>query len=271
MRTVIIMSDVKLPGVGNVPKPALIAVGAASVGILAYAYYRRNSNATAATDTGTGTAVDPSIDPATGIPYADEYGYMNTGYSYQGVTDPTTGQIIGSGVGTGVVTQATTNASWAQAAQAYLVTYGGFQDASAVAAALGSGLLGHYMTPDQLAIWNSAVAFEGDPPQGHPPINTTPPVGNPPASTLPAAPSGFKITKSTASTVSMSWNAVTGAKGYYVKVTGGGLNHTQLATGTSAGISSLHKNTSYTFWITAFNAAGNGPASNHLTVKTKSK
>ena len=260
---VTIMSDVKLPGIGNIPKPALIAVGAASIAIIGYAWYKHNGSAASSTPTTDPSAVDPSIDPATGIPYADEYGYMNSGYSYQGVTDPTTGQIIGSGVGTGVVTQASTNAAWAQAAQSYLVTYGGFQDAAAVAAALGAGLLGHYMTPDQVAIWSAATAFEGDPPQGHPPINTTPPPGNPPPVSL-GAPTGIHVTNVGKTTATLAWTAVTGAQGYLV--TAGG--HSYDASGTSYGFHNLRSNTSYTATVQALAGGRAGPRGHSVSFKT---
>lgn len=254
------------------PKPALIAVGAASVGILAYAWYKHNSSTPSDTDlSGSTDTTDSSIDPATGVPYADEYGYGNSGYSYQGVTDPSTGQIIGSGVGTGVITQASTNAAWAQSSQAYLVTYGGFQDSSAVAAALGAGLLGHYMTPDQVTIWNAAIAFEGDPPQGHPPINVTPPTGTPPASTLPPAPANFKITGTTTTHVGMSWSAVPGALGYHIKIKGGSLDHTIITHSLTYTFGALKKNTSYSFYVMAYNGAGTGAASPTLSAKTKAK
>lgn len=264
------MSDVKLPGIGNVPKPALIAVGVASVGILAYAWYRHSNAAPVNTSASTNTPSDTSIDPATGVPYADEFGYTNSGYGFPGIYDPSTGSTIGTGVGTGTVTTVTTNAAWSQAAQSYLASIGGF-DATAVAAALGAGLLGHYMTPDQVGIWNAAIAFEGNPPNGYPPLNTIPPIGNPPPSSLPPAPAGFHITGTTKSSVGMAWTAVPGAMGYHIKVTGGGLNHTVVTHNLTYSVSALHKSTTYTFYVMAYNAAGTGAASSHLSAKTKAK
>ena len=269
-QTAITMSDVKLPGIGNVPKPALIAVGAASVGILAYAWYRHSAGSSAGTaDPGTTDTTDPSIDPATGVPYADEFGYTNGGYGFLGVNDPSTGQIITSGSGTGIVT-ITTNAQWSQAAQAYLASIGGF-DSTAVAAALGAGLLGHYMTPDQVGIWNAAIAFEGNPPGGYPPLNTTPPIGQPPATTTLPAPSGFKSTGHTSHSVALAWNGVTGALEYHVKVTGGGLNHTVVTHNQTYNVGSLKKSTSYQFYVMAQNGAGTGAKSPTITVKTSAK
>jgi hypothetical protein len=266
------MSDIKLPGVGNVPKPALIAAGAAALGIVAYAWYKHKSSGSSTPDTSTDPSLsDSSIDPATGVPYADEFGASNGGYGYLGVNDPTTGTVIGSGVGTQVVTQATTNASWAQASQAYLTTYGGYQDSSAVAAALGAGLLGHYMTPDQIGIWNSAVAFEGDPPQGHPPLNTTPPTGQPPAQTTLPAPAGFKTTGHTSHSVSLSWSPLAGALEYHIKIKGGGYDHTVVTHNTSYAFGNLSHSTTYSFYVMGQNGAGTGAPSKTISVKTSAK
>jgi hypothetical protein len=263
------MSDVKLPGIGNVPKPALIAVGAASAAILAYAYYRRSSAAPSdagTTDTG---VTDTSIDPATGVPYADEFGYTNTGYGFLGVNDPSTGQIITSGSGTGVVT-ITTNAQWSQAAQAYLASIGGF-DSTAVAAALGAGLLGHYMTPDQVGIWNAAIAFEGNPPGGYPPLNVTPPVGQPPATTTLPAPGGFKTTGHTYHSVSLTWSPVAGSLEYHIKISGPAFDHTVITHNTSYTVGNLNRSSTYRFNVMAQNGAGTGAASPTVSVKTNAK
>jgi hypothetical protein len=263
------MSDVKLPVIGNIPKPALIAVGAASVGILAYAYYRHNSVAGTSTDTAATDTVDTSIDPATGVPYAEEFGYGNSGYGFLGVNDPSTGQIITSGSGTGVVT-ISTNAQWSQAAQAYLASIGGY-DSTAVAAALGAGLLGHYITPDQVAIWNAAIAFEGNPPGGYPPLNTTPPVGQPPPVTTLPAPTGFKTTGHTSHSVALSWSPVSGALEYHVKIKGGGLDHTIITHNTTYNFGSLKKSTTYSFYVMAQNGAGTGKPSSTVSVKTSAR
>lgn len=268
------MSDIKLPGIGNVPKPALIAVGAASVGILAYAWYKHKATGDPSADLSGGTTdstVDPSIDPATGVPYADEYGYSNSGgYYLGGVTDPSTGTVITGGTGgTGVVT-ITTNAQWAQAAQSYLASIGGY-DATAVAAALGAGLLGHYMTPDQLGIWNAAVAFEGNPPGGYPPINTTPPSGNPPPSQLLPAPSGFRYTAKTYHSVTLTWNPVPGALEYHVKIQGPGFDHTIITHNTTYTVGNLNRSSTYKFYAMAQNGAGTGAATSTISVKTNAR
>lgn len=268
------MSDVKVPGLGNVPKPALYAVGAASAGILAYAWWKHRGSANHSVDNSGGsgsTSTDSSIDPATGVPYSEEYGYGNgAGYSYLGTNDPSTGAIIGSGVGTGTVYTATTNASWAQAAQSYLSSIG--YDGTAVSAALGAGLLGHYMTPDQVGIWNAAIAFEGNPPGGYPPLNTTPPHTNPPpgGGTVVLHPAtGLKVTSTTKTTVGLSWNRVAGASHYRVYDNVSSYNVGD-STDNQIRIGGLRSNTTYKFHVRPLDSHGAiGPKSATVSAKTK--
>lgn len=266
------MSDVKLPGIGNVPKPAVIAVGVASAAIIGYAYWRRSKNSSsAAATTAASTATDTSIDPATGVPYADEYGFNNSaGYSFPGVYDPSTGATIGSGVGQGTIVTVSTNAAWAQASLAYLASVGGYQDSQSIGNALGAGLLGHYMTPDMVSIWNAAVAFEGEPPQGHPPLNITPPIGNPPPPTGKLhGPTGAKVVSTTKNTATVSWNAVPGAKHYRIYRSDVGYNIGDSAS-TRVTIGGLAANHTYHFYIRALD--GNnviGDKSNTCSGKTK--
>lgn len=265
-----IMSDIKLPGIGNVPKPALIIAGAASLGIIVYAYWRHGSSSTDTSTTDTSSTLDSSIDPATGVPYADEYGYMNSGYSFQGVTDPSTGAIIGNGVGTGTVTTVSTNAAWAQAAQAYLAGIVGY-DGTTVAAALGAGLLGHYMTPDQVGIWNEAIAYEGNPPQGYPPLNQTPPIGNPsPTPSKLHAPSAVHAQSIDKSHIEVFWNTISGAQGYHIKIQGPGADHTVITHNTGHyTFGSLSHNSTYHFAVAGYNAAGTGAYSGRVSGRTK--
>lgn len=271
------MADVKVPGLGNVPKPALIAVGAASASILVYAWWRHKGAANVPQDAAATTPTvssDTSIDPATGVPYADEYGGYGGfgGYSGIGINDPTTGGIIGGGYGSGVVQTVTTNAAWAQAAQLYLTTVAGFQDSNAVAAALGAVLLGHYVTPDQVTIWNAAVAFEGYPPQGYPPLNTTPPGhggSTPPPATKLKAPTGVKVSSTTKTTVSLHWNKVTGATHYRIYDNVSSYNIGD-SVDTATHIGGLQHNHTYRFHVRAMDAKGHlGPSSASVTAKTK--
>jgi hypothetical protein len=120
---------------------------------------------------------DPNVDPATGIPYAEEMGAYG-GYgvggggspSMFGYYDPSTGAYItGSGSPGGtVVTTPTTNAEWAQQVEAYLQQLG--YDPITVAAALGKYLTGQTLSSDQSGIVAAAKGFYGNPPTPTPPI-----------------------------------------------------------------------------------------------------
>lgn len=149
----------------------LLIGGLGAAAVVIYMVMRARSNAA--------TSTDPNVDPATGVPYSQEYG----GYGAQGVSpslygyvDPTTGAFI-SGAGAGnTVIQPSTNASWAQQVEAYLGQIG--YDPLAVGAALGKYLTGQTLSADQQAIVAAALGFYGQPPQPVPPITTTPPPGN---------------------------------------------------------------------------------------------
>lgn len=151
----------------------LLIGGLGAAAIVIYMVMRARSNAAT-----TGTT-DPNIDPATGVPYSQEYGgYGATGVtpSLYGYVDPTTGAFI-SGAGAGnTVLQPSTNASWAQQVEAYLQSLG--YDPTAVGSAIGKYLTGQTLTSDQQGIVAAALGFFGQPPQGAPVPVTTPPTGN---------------------------------------------------------------------------------------------
>ncbi|WP_079073877.1 glycoside hydrolase family 18 protein [Streptomyces sp. Root1310] len=89
--------------------------------------------------------------------------------------------------------------------------------------------------------------------------------GGDPAPTVPAAPAGLAVSGTTSSSVSLSWNAVSGATGY--SVYRGGTKVTAV-TGTSATVTGLAASTSYSFQVTATNAAGESVKSTAVTGTT---
>lgn len=197
----------------KIPKPALYMGVAGAAAIILYAYYQRRAGGGGGGNTPTDGGADPSIDPSTGLPYADEFG---GGYSGMGIYDPSTGGTIGTGYGQ-IIQQVSTNAAWTQAAVAYMTTVG--YEGTAVQNAIGKALLGQALTQAELDIFNAARAVEGEPPNGYPPIhmvgNAPGGTTNPPGKSLPP-PGNVHVLHTYRTEIQVGWTAVKGAKGYAV-------------------------------------------------------
>lgn len=142
-------------------------------------------------------------------------------------------------------------------------------NAQAVQSALGDFLTGQSLSTDEATIVRAAVgAMGGYPPGGPQSIKETPGVSD--ASKLPA-PTGLKVTASTASTVDLTWNAVTNAKQYRVYRSGAAFNVAS-SVDTKAQVAGLQPGTSYTFYVAAgLDSEKFGPRSAGVTVKTPAK
>jgi hypothetical protein len=184
-------SDVKVPLLGNVPKPVLIIGGISAVGVVGYIILRRSKQAVTgaagygaaagygygATAYGYGVANDyygygaygyggggAGIVPA---PTGSEYGYGAYGYGYY---NPYTGQYLGGGTGSGVVTPVptptapTTNLQWVNQASSAI---GGHR------AALLRYIGGISLAQGQEKWIQEAIGTSGNPPvagkSGYPP------------------------------------------------------------------------------------------------------
>jgi PASTA domain len=200
--------DVKVPGLGGVQKKYVIG-GVVVGGLIAVIVYIRIRNtaastATAAATPDAGAAADPSIDPATGLPYADEtsgtidpatgipYAEESGGGDYggggaYGSTDlDSQGYPIGSAADLAWQAQQTsgitTNEEWVQAAMGDLPG-----DQATIQAALLGVLSGQTVTTAQKTLFLEAVALNENPPQGYPtPIKTSDTAAQPgtPATTV---------------------------------------------------------------------------------------
>ncbi|MFG3514530.1 chitinase [Streptomyces bobili] len=89
--------------------------------------------------------------------------------------------------------------------------------------------------------------------------------GTDPAPTVPSAPAGLTVSATTSSSVSLAWNAVSGATGYSVYRDG---TKATAVTGTSATVTGLAAATSYSFQVTATNAAGESVKSAAVSGRT---
>ena len=182
--------DISIPGLGDVPKKYAIGavVVAGGLGVIVYIRSRKAATAAAAADTTASTSAgtsgtDPSIDPATGIPYAEEYAGM-------GVSDYGGAGAYGSGYDAGgypIGSQAdltwssqqqtgiTTNNEWVQEAIGGAVP----GDPATIQAAIAAVLGGITVTTAQKNLFMEAVGILGAPPQGYPPIHTSDTSGHP--------------------------------------------------------------------------------------------
>ncbi|MFE1554735.1 chitinase [Streptomyces sp. NPDC058734] len=82
---------------------------------------------------------------------------------------------------------------------------------------------------------------------------------------LPGAPAGAAVSGQSQNGLTLSWNAVSGASGYYVYQDG---VRVQTVANTSTPVTGLAPGTSYSFQVSAYNAAGEGPKSAPVTGTT---
>ncbi|MFF4577509.1 chitinase [Streptomyces sp. NPDC001389] len=89
--------------------------------------------------------------------------------------------------------------------------------------------------------------------------------GTDPGPSLPGAPAATSVSGQGDTSLTLAWNAVGGASGYHVYQDG---VRVRTVTGTSAQITGLTAATSYSFQVSAYNAAGEGPKSAPVTGTT---
>lgn len=128
---------------------------------------------TGTADTGPGDYTDPYASDTSGL-----FGYVQPGGG------------LGGAPGTAAANIPVTNAQWSQLVQQLLVNDG--FDPVSVSVAIGHFLAGTAMTLDQDSIRQAAIALEGPPPQGAPPVKLSP--ATPGGTTNPTVPAdGYYI------------------------------------------------------------------------------
>ncbi|MDN3269896.1 glycoside hydrolase family 18 protein [Streptomyces sp. MA15] len=90
--------------------------------------------------------------------------------------------------------------------------------------------------------------------------------GGDPEPSVPGTPGGLTVSGTTATSVTLAWNAVSGATGYTVYRDGARVT---AVTGTSATVTGLAAATSYSFQVAATNAAGESAKSAAVSVRTR--
>lgn len=241
---------VDVPGAGKMRKAYIVVPAIAAAGYVGWRWYQARQDAAAAPATSDGMYTTPD---------QSEYGMSTSG----GDTDITgnTGSTT-----TDATNGMSTNAQWTQAA-VDLLTNAGY-DSATVYAALGDFLAHRSLDKSEATIARAALAAAGQPPVGGPySVNEAAATGT---VTL-AAPTGLKVTSTTTTSVTLSWNPVDGAGYYRVYRSGASTN----VGATDAGnhtitISGLSPNTSYTWYVAADTTTGKpGPRSSGVTGKTK--
>lgn len=251
-----LQGTVNVPGVGTVQKK-YVAAGAGVVGVIVlYVWWnQRQGNAGVLATGEAGEAVgDELLEDTSGVPGTD--------YVPPVVQNPP--PVVDE---QGVITN---NAQWAVAAVSALTDVGA--DTAAASSAIGRYLAGLALTATAADLVRQAVALVGEPPTGDHVIKlepvTTPNPELPSGTALPA-PANLRSTATTKTTVSLTWNPVTGAEYYRLYRKGVGTNigsseDTKITTG------GLKAATSYTFQVRAVGHDGKyGPPSNQVTIKTK--
>lgn len=186
------MADIKIAG-HSFPKWVVITTALGGTAVIGFVYWQHKSNsdssaAAASNSTAGSDAIDPvtglpysqdnDIDPATGLTYlaeAQEYGSVSAaesqastdGYGYGGddLSDSYgDGYYVGPTTDTGGSAPYTTNAQWAQAAEAGLSDIG--YSETDVSNALGRYLANLTVTSAQATIIYDALAEYGNPPTG---------------------------------------------------------------------------------------------------------
>lgn len=201
----------KVPGIGEVKPVYVVGVGAAATGVVIYAYVRKRKTAGAVAGA-TDPSIDPStgqpyaneVDPATGVPYSQEQGAQDAGAAFTpfGGIDPSTGVPYvfesGSNVGTGNANPILSNTDWVSTAQQELENSFGYSSATAQSAVRKYLGQKDSLTASEASGIQTVVAEIGPPPTGGPYRIITGAAPVPPSSSPVTVPACVGTTAGTA-------------------------------------------------------------------------
>lgn len=249
----ILQGDVKVPVIGKTKK-AWIMIPAGLAGVyVAYRWYAASKE---------DAAPDPGADGLYSTGDLSEYGLSTTGGAY----NPTgnTGSTVTDGTNPDSID---TNAEWTNKAVELLGNAG--YDSAVVYAALGEFLARRALDKNEASIARAALAAAGQPPVNGP-FSVIEEATTGGTGTLPA-PTGLKVTATTSTSVSLSWNKVSGA-GYYRVYRSGSSTNVGATDGANNTITigGLQPNTEYGFQVAADTTTGKpGPKSSTVKGRTK--
>ncbi len=224
--------NIDIPKIGKVKKTYVY--GAAGIVGVYVAYRWWNSGQTVDED-----AVAP--EESTGTIGAD-VGSGSGGYDYNGsaASDSTVGNVISS------------NSQWSQSVVSYMTDSLGY-DGATVGLAIAKYLRGEKLTTAEANIVRTALAVYGQPPTGGP--FTVIEGGQSPSPSTLGAPTGLTVKSKDADSVTLSWNAVSGAASYRI-YRGGVAQNVGTSVDTTAEIGGLQPAESYTFYVAAADSSG---------------
>lgn len=236
--------EVQLPAVGRVKRSYVIVGAGVVAGIVGYAYWRQRQAAAA--------APIPAYSDSDVTP--DDSEVTDTAGGLAGATADSGGAVNDE------TDVPTSDQQWVQDAAEII---GGSYDSGSVYTALGLYITHQPVSTDQAAIISAAIGAMGYPPGGNYPIDTQ--AGASPSSF--GAPGDVHVVGTTTTSVTLAWDAVTGASGYHVWRNGDSAPEDTGSTSLTLG--GLQPNTSYSVQVAARDAAGNtGPKSTTITAKT---
>ena len=244
-----ISGKVDVPALGPVNKKVVIGIGGAAAVYIGYMYYRSRG----ATDSAD-VPVDPGMEDPGTIPSVSGAIKDDNSYGSGGGTTPPASDDYGF--------SGTTNSQWTQYTSTQLAQSDRWSYTDIVDA-LGNYLAGKPLSTTQQAIAQAAIAIAGYPPVGS---HVIVPGGN---TAILVAPTGLKVSATTANSVTLTFNPVAGA-GLYRAYRSGASSNVGAADNPQIMVSGLQPNTSYSFQVAADTTSGApGPKSSPVTGKTK--